>query len=134
MPVVLYAEYWMTESLWQSWSSFDRHVAVDKLRFEILTTTNHLESFNGVLNTYLCRWQRGNHHLRIDVLLLHLLITNILPSVFQARAPERQEKAHLTSILRDLPGSTELVKQALKTPGYLWTAAIISLFSHVYNP
>ena len=84
-------------------------------------------------NTYLCRWQRGNHRLRIDV-LLHLLITNILPSVFQARAPERQEKAHLTSILRDLPGSTELVKQASKTLGYLWTAAIISLVSHVYNP
>ncbi|TFK78558.1 hypothetical protein K466DRAFT_507116 [Polyporus arcularius HHB13444] len=108
------AEYWMAESLWCSWSAFGRRVAADKLSREvsmILTTTNHLESFNGVLKRkHLRRWQRGNRRLRIDV-LLHILITNILPSVFQARALERQENVRLTAMLRDLPGGAGLVKQ-----------------------
>lgn len=108
------AEYWMAESLWRSWSAFGRRVAADKLGREvsmILTTTNHLESFNGVLKRkHLRRWQRGNRRLRIDV-LLHLLITNILPSVFQARALERQENIRLTAMVQELPGGVELVKQ-----------------------
>ncbi|RDX39548.1 hypothetical protein OH76DRAFT_1302925, partial [Lentinus brumalis] len=44
--------YWMSESLWQSWSAYGRRVAAERLGFEVsmvLTTTNHLESFNGVL-------------------------------------------------------------------------------------
>ena len=44
--------YWTTESLWQCWSDFGCRVAAGLLKctFEgVLPTTNHLESFNGVL-------------------------------------------------------------------------------------
>jgi hypothetical protein len=44
--------YWTTEIIWCSWSDFGRQVVVEILgcSFEgILPTTNHLESFNGLL-------------------------------------------------------------------------------------
>ncbi|RDX42278.1 hypothetical protein OH76DRAFT_1305791, partial [Lentinus brumalis] len=44
--------YWMSESLWRSWSAFGRQEAAHRLGFEVnmvLMTTNHLESFNDIL-------------------------------------------------------------------------------------
>ena len=59
--------YWMTPALWSSWSDFGRKVAAGRLNcpFEgVLPTTNHLESFNGLLKRkYLQRWQNGGRRL-----------------------------------------------------------------------
>ncbi|RDX44477.1 hypothetical protein OH76DRAFT_1322336, partial [Lentinus brumalis] len=106
--------YWMQEALWKSWSGYGRRVAGERLGSEvvmILTTTNHLESFNGVLKRkHLRRWQRGNRRLRIDV-LLHLLITSIIPSIFAARALEEREHTRLMGMLKTVPGGAQLVEQ-----------------------
>ncbi|KAJ7777944.1 hypothetical protein DFH07DRAFT_691665, partial [Mycena maculata] len=45
-------EYWTTDNLWKSWSDYGRTVAAALLgcHFDgVIPTTNHLESFNGVL-------------------------------------------------------------------------------------
>ncbi|KAF7348406.1 hypothetical protein MSAN_01794600 [Mycena sanguinolenta] len=55
--------YWLSFDLWASWSDFGRYTAAKILGCEfdgVLPTTNHLESFNGLLKRkYLRRWQRG---------------------------------------------------------------------------
>ncbi len=106
--------YWMSESLWRSWSAYGRQEAAGRLGFEVnmvLTTTNHLESFNGILKRkHLVRWQRGNRRLRLDV-LLHLLITNIIPSLFEARALEQKERTRLSAMLKALPGGDALAQE-----------------------
>lgn len=106
--------YWMKdESLWRSWSEYGRRYAAVLLECEIegvLTTTNHLESFNGVLKRrHLRRWQRGNHRLRIDI-LIKLLIQKILPAIFEQRTLEREEDARWDHLLLSLPGGAALVK------------------------
>ena len=66
-------------------SDFGCRVAAGLLKctFEgVLLTTNHLESFNGVLKQkYLQAWKNGSAHIRLDMLLM-LLITKILPLIF----------------------------------------------------
>lgn len=57
--------YWMKdESLWRSWSAYGHQYAAVLLHCEIdgvLTTTNRLESFNGILkHKWFQRYQRGN--------------------------------------------------------------------------
>ncbi|KAI1781826.1 hypothetical protein LXA43DRAFT_977888 [Ganoderma leucocontextum] len=106
--------YWLQESLWRSWSQYGRLEAAKRLRCEVegvLPTTNHLESFNGVLKRkHLRRFQRGGRRLRIDV-LLHLLVINVLPSIFEARKLEQAEDLRWQSKLGRLPGGTALVQQ-----------------------
>ena len=54
-------DYWTTDSLWACWSDFGRRYAASILNcpYElVLPTTNHLESFNGLLKRkHLRRWQ-----------------------------------------------------------------------------
>jgi hypothetical protein len=73
--------YWTTENLWKSWSDFGRQVAASMLGCEmqgVIPTTNHLESFNGVLKRkHLRRWQNGGRRIRVDV-LIQVLIIHIL--------------------------------------------------------
>ncbi|KAJ7254555.1 hypothetical protein C8J57DRAFT_1076157, partial [Mycena rebaudengoi] len=53
--------YWTTDNLWQSWSDYGRRIAAALLGCHmdgVIPTTNHLESFNGVLKRkHLRRWQ-----------------------------------------------------------------------------
>ncbi|EIM87717.1 uncharacterized protein STEHIDRAFT_156664 [Stereum hirsutum FP-91666 SS1] len=105
--------YWMKdESLWRSWSDYGHRYAAVLLHCNIegvLTTTNHLESFNGILKRkYLRRWQRGNRCLRVDV-LIKLLVTKILPAIFEQQTLEVQEEDRWRRILLTLPGGTALV-------------------------
>ncbi|EIM80782.1 uncharacterized protein STEHIDRAFT_115633 [Stereum hirsutum FP-91666 SS1] len=76
---------WMSEDLWKSWSQRGRNDAATRLGVPvdgILPTTNHLESFNGVLkNDDLPELQRAGRRLRFDVLIFYL-ITKILPRIF----------------------------------------------------
>jgi hypothetical protein len=90
--------YWLSFDLWASWSEFGRYTAAGILRCEcegVLPTTNHLESFNGLLKRkYFRRWQRGGRRLRVDV-PINVIITKILPAVFAQRRMQRAERNHI---------------------------------------
>ncbi|EPQ52484.1 hypothetical protein GLOTRDRAFT_95391 [Gloeophyllum trabeum ATCC 11539] len=104
--------YWCKEALWCSWSDYGRQVTarIMKCPFEgVLPTTNHLESFNCVLKRkHLRRWQRGGRRLREDM-LLKILVTKVLPSIFHQRAFEEQDDACRESLIRRLPGGDKLL-------------------------
>lgn len=113
--------YWMkAEALWRSWSDYGRRYAAILLRCDIegvLTTTNHLESFNGILKRkHLRRWQRGNRRLRVDI-LVKLLVTKILPAIFEQRSLELQEDDRWRRLLLTLPGGATLVGELSSTTG-----------------
>ena len=63
----------MPKSLWNSWSEEGRGCAAAVLGVgigDVLPTTNHLESFNGVLKRkHIGQWQRSGRKLRFDVLV-----------------------------------------------------------------
>ncbi|KAI0038559.1 hypothetical protein FA95DRAFT_1585462 [Auriscalpium vulgare] len=77
--------YWMPLGIWQSWSAFGRLAAAARLNVpvkSILSTTNHLESFNGKLkNKEVASAQHSRHRLRSDI-LCHHLVFNVLPRLF----------------------------------------------------
>ncbi|KAJ3523870.1 hypothetical protein NM688_g8655 [Phlebia brevispora] len=104
--------YWTRDFLWQSWSRFGRLAAAAILKRdvnEVLPTTNHLESFNGVLKrSYLLPHQRGGRRLRLDI-LIHLLIFRIFPSIFKRRALEDRESARRAAMIMALPGGALLL-------------------------
>ncbi len=106
-------DYWGRESLWRSWSKFGRLAAAALIKRsvnEVLPTTNHLESFNGVLKrTYLVRWQKGGRRLRLDV-LINILVLKILPSVFLRHKLEDMESARRKAIITSLPGGADLLR------------------------
>ncbi|HEV7736391.1 MAG TPA: hypothetical protein VGO47_03330, partial [Chlamydiales bacterium] len=82
---------WMAEPLWRSWSQAGRLLGSMRLNIpvdKIVTTTNYLEAFNGVLKQkFIGQLQKGGRWLRFD-LLIFLLIKQILPSIFIQRQLE----------------------------------------------
>ena len=84
-----YIEYieatWMPKSLWNSWSEEGRCGAAEVLGVgigDVLPTTNHLESFNGVLKRkHIGQWQRSGRRLRFDVLVFRLTLY-IMPNIY----------------------------------------------------
>ncbi|KIJ34487.1 hypothetical protein M422DRAFT_263455 [Sphaerobolus stellatus SS14] len=110
--------YWCSESLWQSWADFGRRMASLRLKctFEgVLPTTNHLESFNGLLKRkHLQRWQRGGRRLRIDM-LLQILVLKVLPSIFEQRHLEAMEDQRWIARIQALPGGDEIIKGRTST-------------------
>ncbi|KAJ3724101.1 hypothetical protein C8R42DRAFT_538171, partial [Lentinula raphanica] len=80
--------YWMSISLWQSWSEWGRIAAASAIQIPvegIIPTTNHLESFNAILKRkYISQHLHSGHRLRFD-LLIFLLVTQILPHVYSRR-------------------------------------------------
>ncbi|KAJ7922111.1 hypothetical protein B0H13DRAFT_2412246 [Mycena leptocephala] len=105
--------YWTTDNLWKSWSDFGRKVAASLLGCEmdgVIPTTNHLESFNGVLKRkHLRRWQNGGRRIRVDV-LIQILIIHILPSIFQERRLYQKQQLRIDAQIRQLPGGANLLK------------------------
>jgi hypothetical protein len=105
------SSYWLSKELWESWSDFGRHSASRVLgcAFDgVLPTTNHLESFNGLLKRkYLKRFQRGGRRLRLDV-LLKFLVSTILPSIFEQRRLEYREEERMMLWVKSLPGGERL--------------------------
>jgi hypothetical protein len=93
----------------------------------VLPTTNHLESFNGLLkNKHLRRWQRGGRRLRFDV-LIHTLITRILPSVFEQRALLAAERRRCDELVRTIPGGAEIVARLRQAGGRPISALVFYL-------
>jgi hypothetical protein len=106
-------DYWTSDNLWKSWSDFGRKVAASLLGCEmdgVIPTTNHLESFNGVLKRkHLRRWQNGGRRIRVDV-LIQVLVIHILPSIFQERRLYREQEQRIADQVRQLPGGAKLAK------------------------
>jgi hypothetical protein len=104
---------WMHESLWLSWSQKGRAVASVILKVPIegvLPTTNHLESFNGLLKRkYIPRWQHSGIRLRFDF-LIRILITEILPDVYASRLSSRNYRTWLVNRFADHAGGVNLVE------------------------
>jgi hypothetical protein len=86
---------WMDHTMWSSWSQNgrDRAAAVLKRTVDgVLPTTNHLESFNGILKRkYIPQWQRSGNRLRFD-LFIHHLVCKILPVIFAQRRMNREHR------------------------------------------
>lgn len=114
---LLYIDYltatWMPEPLWQSWSQKGRSVASAILKIPVqgvLPTTNHLESFNGLLKRkYIPRWQRSGSRLRFNF-FIHILITSILPDIFATRLSHHHYHMWLSSRFADHAGGVNLVE------------------------
>ncbi|KAJ7237959.1 hypothetical protein C8J57DRAFT_1246702 [Mycena rebaudengoi] len=107
------SNYWTTDNLWQSWSDYGRKVAAALLGCHmdgVIPTTNHLESFNGILKRkHLRRWQNGGRRLRVDV-LIQILIIHILPSIFQERRLYLEQDLRIAAQVRQLPGGQSLLQ------------------------
>ncbi|RXW11992.1 hypothetical protein EST38_g13863 [Candolleomyces aberdarensis] len=90
---------WMPLPLWQSWSEFGRLAASARLNIPVhgvIPTTNHLESFNGILKRkHLAQWLHSGHRLRFDA-LISLLVTKILPGVYAHHTANQKYKEWLT--------------------------------------
>jgi len=86
---IKYVEYlvdtWMPKPLWDSWSEEGRIRAAEVLGVgvgSVLSTTNHLESFNGVLKRkHIGQLQRSGKRLRFDVLIFRLVLY-VLPNIY----------------------------------------------------
>jgi len=106
-------ENWMPLTLWQSWSEFGRVSASALLKIPVegvIPTTNHLESFNGLLKQkHLATWLRSGHRLRFDF-LINILITRILPAVYSHPRAQQQYKQWLDSRFMNQAGGTNLVE------------------------
>ncbi|KAF8057038.1 hypothetical protein FPV67DRAFT_1456570 [Lyophyllum atratum] len=83
---------WMPLAMWRSWSDHGRLAASALLKIPVegvLPTTNHLESFNAILKRkHLRAWLHSGHRLRFDSLIL-VLITRILPGIYDHRKAQR---------------------------------------------
>jgi hypothetical protein len=103
----------MPLALWQSWSEFGRVSASTLLNISVegvIPTTNHLESFNGLLKRkHLATWLRSGHRLRFDF-LISLLVTKILPGVFSHRKAQQQYKNWLATRFKDHAGGANLTE------------------------
>ncbi|KAJ3907755.1 hypothetical protein F5879DRAFT_986170 [Lentinula edodes] len=104
--------YWMSRSLWESWSECGRLAAAARIGIPIegiIPTTNHLESFNAVLKRkYVARYLRSGHRLRFDALIL-LLVTRILPQIYHRRNKQREYRSWLSSRFRASAGGQDLL-------------------------
>ncbi|CAK5273591.1 unnamed protein product [Mycena citricolor] len=105
--------YWLSENLWESWSNHNRRAVANILLCKIegvIPTTNHLESFNGVLKqTHLKHWQHSGRRLRVDV-LLNVLVLHILPSIFEQRQMYKDQNNHIAALIQLLPGGASLLE------------------------
>lgn len=109
------SSYWLSsEAIWKSWSDRGREDAAALLNCpvsSVVGTTNHLESFNGLLkNRKLQQHKRFGRRLRLDV-LIKVLINNTLPSIFRRKRLARQEQNLIEKRIRSLPGGEELVSK-----------------------
>ncbi|KAI0056510.1 hypothetical protein BV25DRAFT_1893981 [Artomyces pyxidatus] len=104
---------WMPPALWSSWSQHGRNLGAARLGIDVagvLPTTNHLESFNGVLKAkYLPQWQHSGHRLRFDVLSSHLIL-HICPRLFAQLRQSRQYADWKSSRFEAAAGGVPLLR------------------------
>ncbi|KAK7051223.1 hypothetical protein VNI00_004723 [Paramarasmius palmivorus] len=104
-------EHYMSLEMWQSWSAWGRLAASTKIGVaveDVVPTTNHLESFNGVLKRkHLVAWLRSGHRLRFDFFIF-ILITRILPGIFRRRRNQRRFSQWLSQRFSSAAGGKDL--------------------------
>ena len=118
-----YIEYieatWMPQSLWNSWSEEGRSHAAAVLGVDIsnvLPTTNHLESFNGVLKRkHIGQWQRSGQKLRFDVLVFRLVLY-IMPNIYAQFRLTHSFEAWKKERFANVAGAHEISRQ-IRTVG-----------------
>jgi hypothetical protein len=110
---------WMQPDLWYSWSSKGQNDAALVLNINvkgILPTTNHLESFNGVLKRkHITQWQHSGRCLRFDILIYHLII-HILPSIYPQRRMLNSFQSWKTNRFQDAVGGQQLDSHSPQKP------------------
>ncbi|KAL0568041.1 hypothetical protein V5O48_013952 [Marasmius crinis-equi] len=103
---------WMDIAMWRSWSKWGRLTVASLLKIKIekvASTTNHLESFNGILKRkHLARWFHSGHRLRFDFLIL-LLCNQILPGIYNRRTVQDQHTSWLSERFKPHAGGKDLV-------------------------
>jgi hypothetical protein len=78
----------------------------------VLPTTNHLESFNGVLKRkHIANWQRSGHRLRYDILINRLIIS-ILPNIYGQHRMLNAYQSWKVERFRDAAGGNSLTKHS----------------------
>lgn len=101
----------MSFTLWSSWSEYGRLMAASMMKIPIdgvVPTTNHLESFNGLLKRkHLARWLHSGHRLRFDT-LIYLLTTRILPDLYSQRRAQQAYSQWLTERFGQFTGGIAL--------------------------
>ncbi|KAG9078377.1 hypothetical protein FS749_009592 [Ceratobasidium sp. UAMH 11750] len=110
---------WLREDIWASWSDYGRVLAAAKTGLTILdiaSTTNHLESFNGLLKQHhLLKASHNRRLLRFDVLVT-LFVNEIVPSIFQQRRLRARENQLLHKTFAALPGGKEVLEHRNARP------------------
>lgn len=108
---------WMSISLWQSWSEWGRLTAAAAIKIPvegIIPTTNHLESFNAVLKRkYIQQHVHSGHRLRFDILIF-LLITQILPQIYNHRRLIQEHRRFLNERFSAAAGGQNLLELQTK--------------------
>ncbi|KAK7441583.1 hypothetical protein VKT23_016575 [Stygiomarasmius scandens] len=104
---------WMDVSLWKSWSLYGRTAAAAVLKIpvdRVLTTTNHLEHFNGILKRKeIAAWLHSGYRMRFDTLIF-VLITKILPNIYRKHRARQKYSEWLTMRFRDAAGGADVVE------------------------
>ncbi|KIJ36909.1 hypothetical protein M422DRAFT_260533 [Sphaerobolus stellatus SS14] len=125
---------WFSEELWRSWSQYGRNEAARILGVnvqQVAPTTNHLESFNGVLKRkHIRRFQKGGRRIRFD-LFIFLLAKRILPAVFQQRAAENAFYDWLSQRFAHVGGKTLI--RGSQTRRHLVNTTDVSTKSHEFS-
>ncbi|KZT32968.1 hypothetical protein SISSUDRAFT_1037372 [Sistotremastrum suecicum HHB10207 ss-3] len=104
---------WMSEPLWKSWSTYGRLEASARLGISVdgvLPTTNHLESFNGILKRkHILQWERSGRRLRFDFFIF-LLVNRIMPEIFSQQRAKESYVEWLSDRFADAAGGARLTR------------------------
>lgn len=111
-----FVSYWLgTEEMWAGFSQRGRQAVADRIGCPVSTiptTTNHLESFNGVLKgKYIKGWKKSGRRLRAD-LLISVLVTKIAPAIFQKKRVHDEAEEISKEKMRSLKGGHRLVENS----------------------
>ncbi|KAJ8094574.1 hypothetical protein PM082_010580 [Marasmius tenuissimus] len=123
---------WMDIALWRSWSKWGRLTVASLLKIQVdgvVPTTNHLESFNGILKRkHLSRWFHSGHRLRFDFLIL-LLCTRILPGIYSQRQVRADHSLWLSERFKPHAGGVDLGEASHKRKDTTHSGACICWWS-----
>ncbi|KAH9942659.1 hypothetical protein B0H21DRAFT_710230 [Amylocystis lapponica] len=122
-------ENWMPLPLWRSWSEWGRVAASAVLKIQVegvISTTNHLESFNGILKRkHLRQWLHSGHRLRFDTLIV-ILITRVIPHIYSRRRTHQNYVDFLTKHFENVSNGVNLEALQQRLQGRRTAAATAS--------
>jgi hypothetical protein len=110
-----FESYWLaSEDMWSGFANVGRKRVAERIGCPVAaipTTTNHLESFNGVLKgKYIKGWKRSGRRLRADV-LISVLVTKIVPAIFRKKRVQDEAEEISEAKMMRLDGEGRLVEK-----------------------